>query len=149
MTPAPRGSQSSSYPSARFFQRVKARLSNPARLLLMLALILFAAIFLFEGAEWLTADQQRPVALMADAEPSRGSLPDSREYQGKISINDATLQDLQQVSGIGPKLAQAMIDTREEMNGFFYWEEILDVPGIGQKRLDALAEFFYCPSFEP
>ena len=61
-------------------------------------------------------------------------------------MNTATAADFQRVNGIGPKLAQAIVDARESMGGFFFLEELKDVSGIGEKRFEALKELFYCPA---
>ena len=111
----------------------------------MLALAVIAGVFVGEGAAWLFSDRRQPIILIPASPAARAILPNEPACEGRISINEATVQDLLRVHGIGPALAQAIIDTREEMNGFLYWEEITDVPGIGQKRLDALSAYFYCP----
>ena len=42
------------------------------------------------------------------------------------------------VKGIGPKLATAIIDEREQNGAFRYWEDLLCVRGIGEKTLRKL-----------
>ena len=38
----------------------------------------------------------------------------------------------------------AALDARRQMGGFYYLEEVKDVPGIGEKRFEALKESFFC-----
>ena len=59
--------------------------------------------------------------------------PAATEPTERLNINTATLEELQQLPGIGPSRAQAIINYRVEHNGFRYVEELLGVKGIGEK----------------
>lgn len=50
----------------------------------------------------------------------------------KISINSATLEELQKLDGIGKSKAEAIINYREEKGKFKTIEEIKNVSGIGE-----------------
>ena len=58
----------------------------------------------------------------------------------RLNINTATLEELQQLPGIGPSRAQAIINYRVEHNGFRYVEELLGVKGIGEKIYEQLQD---------
>jgi competence protein ComEA len=55
-----------------------------------------------------------------------------------VSINSGTLEHLETLDGIGPSLAQRIIDYRTAHGGFRSLEQLDDVSGIGPARLAAL-----------
>ena len=57
-----------------------------------------------------------------------------------LNLNTATLEQLDTLDGIGPSLAQAILDFREENGGFGSVDELAQVPGIGEKRMASLRE---------
>ncbi|MCL1842523.1 MAG: helix-hairpin-helix domain-containing protein [Defluviitaleaceae bacterium] len=57
---------------------------------------------------------------------------------GLININTASSEELQTISGIGPVLAQNIIDFRETNGNFSTVDELIHVPRIGQVTLDRL-----------
>lgn len=59
---------------------------------------------------------------------------------GLINVNTATLEELDTLPGIGPKIAQAIIDYRTEYGDFEAPEDLLHVPGIGEKKLEAIID---------
>ena len=48
-----------------------------------------------------------------------------------VNINTATAEELETVTGIGPVLAQAILDYRAEHGDFQTLDELLEVRGIG------------------
>ncbi len=59
---------------------------------------------------------------------------------GLINVNTATLEQLDTLPGIGPVIAQAIIDYRTEYGNFELPEDLLHVPGIGPKKLEAIID---------
>lgn len=57
----------------------------------------------------------------------------------KISINKASLQELQRLPGIGVGTAQKILDYKKTHGAFARAEDLLEVKGIGDKKLNTLA----------
>jgi competence protein ComEA len=58
-----------------------------------------------------------------------------------IDINTATAEELDAcLPGIGPSLAQAIIDYRDTYGPFFSVEDILFVDGIGPSTFEAIKD---------
>ena len=55
-----------------------------------------------------------------------------------IRLNSATMEELMTLDGIGEVLASRIIAYRDTHGGFRSLEELMEVEGIGQKRLDAI-----------
>jgi competence protein ComEA len=59
---------------------------------------------------------------------------------GLIDINTASAGELEGLPGIGPKLAQCIVDYRESNGPFATIEEIMEVQGIGQGVFEEIKE---------
>jgi competence protein ComEA len=57
-----------------------------------------------------------------------------------VDLNSATLDELDELPGIGPTTAQAILDHREQNGPFSTVEELLDVRGIGDAKLEQLRD---------
>ena len=58
-----------------------------------------------------------------------------------ININTASSTELQKLDGIGPSYAQNIIDYREANGDFDSIDELINVKGIGEKRLENIRPF--------
>ena len=62
----------------------------------------------------------------------------SRAASGPINLNTATAAQLQQLPGIGPSLAAAIVRKRRALGRFRTVEDLREVAGIGKKRFERL-----------
>ncbi len=60
---------------------------------------------------------------------------------GRIDLNAGTREDLMAIPGIGPKLAQAIVNYRSSHGPFGAVYDLLGVKGIGRKKLRGLDKF--------
>jgi len=70
--------------------------------------------------------------------PGRSSIVGSGPSQGTeaiINSNTATLAEPDSLPGIGPALGQRIVDYRDQHGPFRSVDELLNVSGIGEKRL--------------
>lgn len=67
-----------------------------------------------------------------------GGVPDGPGPSAPLSLNTATAEQLETLPGVGPVLAQHMIDYRTENNGFRSVDELQQVNGIGDRRFAEL-----------
>jgi competence protein ComEA len=59
---------------------------------------------------------------------------------GLLNLNTATAEELETLPGIGPVLAASILDYREQNGPFTTVDELLDVSGIGEARLEDIRD---------
>ena len=80
------------------------------------------------------------------ASPAAGGLGSGPAAGGagggaaKLSLASATVEQLDQLDGIGPTLAKRIVQYRDEKGGFRSVDGLREVEGIGEKRFAALRE---------
>jgi competence protein ComEA len=62
-----------------------------------------------------------------------------------IPVNQATVEDLDRIPGIGPGLAQRIVAYREQQGPFPDPESLKDVKGIKEKTLERIRPFLIAP----
>jgi len=63
-----------------------------------------------------------------------------------LNLNTATVRELETLPGVGPVLAQRIVEFRQKKGGFRRVEELLAVPGISEKRWKSLKDLVYVPN---
>ena len=90
------------------------------------------------------ADGQR-IEVPLLVEPSSASGNQFAGNQGRLRLNSATAPELEQLPGVGPVLAQKIIEYREQYGPFQRFEDLLQVDGIGPAKLEGLRDLIVVP----
>ena len=64
---------------------------------------------------------------------------------GLVSLNRATVEQLEEIPGVGPVLAQRIVHHRQAHGPFLEVEDLLDVSGIGEGKLADLRPHVVLP----
>ena len=67
-------------------------------------------------------------------------MPQNISSADRVNINTADVEELATLKGIGPTLAQRIIDYREQNGAFKSIDEIKNVRGIGEKKFAAFKD---------
>ncbi|MFE2055141.1 helix-hairpin-helix domain-containing protein [Streptomyces sp. NPDC059446] len=96
-----------------------------------------ADVSMLNRARVLTDGEQVAVGLPGAPPPGGGSVADAGPGAGPaapLSLGTATVEQLETLPGVGPVLAQHIIDYRTEHGGYRSVDELRDVDGIGDHR---------------
>lgn len=108
--------------------------------LLVLSLSLGSGLWL-RAAVW---SAEGPVEIQIEEMASPEELPASAQgdwsLDPRVNVNTASEELLVTLPGIGPVLARRIIAYREEHGHFATLEDLLQVSGIGEKKLAALED---------
>lgn len=87
------------------------------------------------GSGTTTGVNPSPVALLSD-QPSTAAP--KRSHRGLLDLNRATEQDFDALPGIGPKLAERIMEYRQSVGAFHSLDELRNVKGIGSKKFERI-----------
>ena len=65
----------------------------------------------------------------------------SLQAEFQVDINEAQFGEIVILPGVGEKLAQTIVDHRQQAGPFDSVQSLTQVPGIGEKKLEALIPF--------
>ena len=65
----------------------------------------------------------------------------AKELPRKLDLNRISREELVGVPGIGPRMAQAIVDLRSKKGSFTRVEDLLEVSGIKEKKLASIAVY--------
>ena len=71
---------------------------------------------------------------------SRPVPPTPAAPTGKLNLNAATAAELETLPGVGPKLAETLLEHRARRGRFASWAQVDSVPGVGPALLARLKE---------
>lgn len=96
----------------------------------------------------LDIQESRQNASLVAAEPDIETAPHRNKARqgpiGKVNINTANAAALERIPGIGPAMAQRIIEHRQRSK-FHTPEDLIDVKGIGEKKLDKMRPYVIAP----
>ena len=117
-------------------------MKKPAVAILVLMTSIFAAFTagFFTGRQ-VNRDPIRVYQLTAPTQPSVSPTDNTDPTEPlMVNINTATVQELEALPGIGPTLAQRIVDYRREHGPFQAPESLIHVKGIGEGTLEDLLD---------
>lgn len=85
-----------------------------------------------------------PTAMLsapAQTDPAEKATQPTQSISFPLNVNSASAEELQSLPGIGPVLARRIVAYREENGGFSRVEELMQVEGIGEKRIEEILEY--------
>ena len=80
----------------------------------------------------------------AGSVPGALTAPGAATAGGLLDINAATLEQFDSLPGVGPVLAQRIVDQRTKVGGFTSINDLRDVSGIGAKKFADLSALVRC-----
>ncbi len=114
-------------------------MSKFKRFIAIPCVIIFIALYLI-GANLVSKIDK--VKNISDAVPYTETEGESnaKSVSDKINLNDAGIDELITIEGIGEDIAQKIIEKREELGGFKSIEEVKSVYGIGNKKFENMKD---------
>ena len=90
----------------------------------------------------LSPDIPQPVVVSVPPEDYTQQVSSALDSFG-ININTADLQRLEELPGVGPVIAQRILDYRQLNGPFAQVEDLLQVKGIGEKTLEKILPYIF------
>jgi competence protein ComEA len=91
----------------------------------MITRILMAAIFGIAVSAVVASAQNKATTPKAPTVTATATAP--------VNLNTATVEQLATIPGVGPRMAERIIDYRQKNGGFKKVEDLMNVSGVGEK----------------
>lgn len=104
--------------------------------------LMLMAVLTLALAAWGCGSSEEPPA--ADA-PAADAAADAADGP-KVDINKATVEELDALKGVSPRIAEAIVKFRDDNGGFTSVEQLNDVKGIGDALFAKLKPLVTCGS---
>lgn len=85
-------------------------------------------------------DQDMIIVYKVGQAPKNNLMDSSPKDEEKVNINKADSEELQKLDRVGEKMAQKIIDYRNQHNGFHSIDEIKQISGFGEKTFERLKD---------
>ncbi len=129
----------------RIAERTRARLARLGRRLLLgaslAAVVVGVVTTTLDARVALAGPALAPPPAVPRPPPVASPRPPTRGPVGKLNLNTARADHLEQLPGIGPAKAKAIIEYRGEHGPFRRVVDLRRVKGFGKKTVDRLAPF--------
>ena len=135
--------------STELLRKSMMKLRNASLVLIVLtaAFLLFGAGFcvgrMQSGEEIRVITEQEAIAetLHSTEESTTTQQGTTTQQNAKLNLNTATAEELMTLPGIGEVLAGRIVAYREAHGSFSSIDELAEVEGIGEKRIDAIRDY--------
>ena len=102
-------------------------------------ILIGAGLMLLFALSWFLWLNRQPRTQFAA--PVHSVSMEELERMSTINVNAASAKELEELPGIGPVLAEAIVAYREEHGPFASAEDLMEVYGIGEGKLEAMRPF--------
>jgi competence protein ComEA len=111
-------------------------LIKAAMLIVTIAVVLWIGWPAPKEEGWQAEPVQPSAAQVPAASPAAAMVP--AKSSSKVNLNRASADELQTLPGVGPVLAQRMVEWRKAHGRYRTVDDLQEVKGIGKKRMEQL-----------
>ena len=102
--------------------------------LLLFCFLLGVALYWFEEKELVSGKE------ISELIKTEKPVAQEKKKSPILNLNEATLAELEEIPGIGPAMAQRIVEYRKAHRRFYKKEELKQVQGVGEKRFQEIEQ---------